>query len=53
MQVKWEYMPDENDPHCQEYNWFSNVNRGIVLVVGYLPGLRVCAIPLLRSKKVK
>lgn len=31
----------------------GNQNRAILLTVGFLPGLKVAAIPLFQSKKVK
>lgn len=30
----------------------DDFNRGIVLIVGFLPGLKIGTIPLLRSKRV-
>jgi hypothetical protein len=45
--VKWEL---EDGPNCEGYNMINNLNRGIVLVVGFVPGLKVAAVPLLRSK---
>ena len=49
--MKWE-LGDEDGPNCEEYNTVSNLNRGIVLVVGFVPGLKVAAVPLIRPKKV-
>ncbi|KAK9008751.1 hypothetical protein V6N11_080229 [Hibiscus sabdariffa] len=46
-EVRWRNMPEEDGPISQESDKF---NRGIVLIVGYLPGLMVDAIPLLRLK---
>ncbi|XP_028765131.1 F-box/LRR-repeat protein At5g63520-like, partial [Neltuma alba] len=49
LQVKWDYF-DYEGPHPREANGFSDVNRGMVLVVGYVPGLKVDAIPLIHPK---
>ncbi|KAK9995351.1 hypothetical protein SO802_020037 [Lithocarpus litseifolius] len=49
-EVKWELV-DEDGPNCEEYNTVSNLNRGIVLVVGFVPGLKVAVVPLIRPKK--
>lgn len=45
--------------HCYDMNSDSDedgpledVNNGIVLTVGFIPGLKVDAIPLLRTTKV-
>lgn len=51
VQVKWDYF-DYQGPHPREANGFSDANRGIVLVVGYVPGLKVDAIPLIHPKSV-
>ncbi|XP_028769562.1 F-box/LRR-repeat protein At5g63520-like [Neltuma alba] len=48
-EVKWDYF-DYEGPHPREANGFSDVNRGMVLVVGYVPGLKVDAIPLIHPK---
>ncbi|XP_054806337.1 F-box/LRR-repeat protein At5g63520-like [Prosopis cineraria] len=48
-EVKWDYF-DYQGPHPREANGFSDFNRGIVLVVGYVPGLKVDAIPLIHPK---
>ncbi|KAK7302297.1 hypothetical protein RJT34_13183 [Clitoria ternatea] len=49
-EVQWDYF-DYKGPHPREYNSYGNENKGIVLVVGYLPGVKVDAIPLIHSKK--
>ncbi|XP_028765199.1 F-box/LRR-repeat protein At5g63520-like [Neltuma alba] len=49
LQVKWDYF-DYQGPHPREANGFSDVSRGMVLVVGYVPGLKVDAIPLIHPK---
>ncbi|GMY15141.1 F-box/LRR-repeat protein At5g63520-like [Fagus crenata] len=49
-EVKWEL---EDGPNCEGYNMINNLNRGIVLVVGFVPGLKVAAVPLLRSKETQ
>nr|KJB19812.1 hypothetical protein B456_003G119900 [Gossypium raimondii] len=46
-EVRWHMIPAEDGSVSQESEEF---NRGIVLIVGYLPGLKVDAIPLLRPK---
>ncbi|KDP22600.1 hypothetical protein JCGZ_26431 [Jatropha curcas] len=57
-EVKWESSDDEDD---RDHGCGSNgpdstgdslLDRGIVLVVGFVPGLKVDAIPLLRPNKV-
>lgn len=45
--MQWEYL-DYSGPHPRD----DNANRGIVLVVGYLPGMKVDAIPFFHSKRV-
>lgn len=52
--MKWEvvYEDDDSEFHNHEYNFVDNLNRGIVLVVGFVPGLKTETIPLLRSKQV-
>ncbi|XVF08677.1 hypothetical protein REPUB_Repub07fG0023700 [Reevesia pubescens] len=47
-EVRWHIIPEEDGSNSQESDDF---NRGIVLIVGYLPGLKVDTIPLLRSKR--
>ncbi|XP_022770579.1 F-box/LRR-repeat protein At5g63520-like [Durio zibethinus] len=47
-EVRWHMIPEEEGSNSQESEYF---NRGIVLIVGYLPGLKVDAIPLLRSMR--
>ncbi|GAV92462.1 F-box domain-containing protein/FIST_C domain-containing protein [Cephalotus follicularis] len=49
-EVKWD-SDDDDDPIPEGYDFQSNLNRGVVLVVGFVPGLKVGAIPLLRLKK--
>ncbi|XVE56554.1 hypothetical protein DITRI_Ditri04bG0020400 [Diplodiscus trichospermus] len=46
-EVRWHMIPEEDGSYSQESEKF---NRGIVLIVGYLPGLKADAIPLLRPK---
>lgn len=50
--MKWELI-DEDETDFHGYNLLDNINRGIVLVVGFVPGLKVEAIPLLRPKNVR
>lgn len=52
MQVKWGDIGGDSD---DEGGYFpvEVINNGIVLTVGFVPGLKVDAIPLLRSVKVK
>ncbi|XP_010249060.1 PREDICTED: F-box/LRR-repeat protein At5g63520 isoform X2 [Nelumbo nucifera] len=47
-EVKWE---EDDSGENQMHNSPANVNRGIVLIVGFMPGLKVNAIPLLRSRE--
>ena len=42
-------IPEEDGSNSQESDDF---NRGIVLIVGFLPGLKADTIPLLRPKRV-
>lgn len=35
-----------------DYAWLNEGSSGIVLTVGFVPGLKVDAIPLLQPKKV-
>ena len=49
LQVRWHMIPEEDGSNSQEADDF---NRGIVLIVGFLPGLKVDTIPLLRPKRV-
>ncbi|KAG8496523.1 hypothetical protein CXB51_007640 [Gossypium anomalum] len=46
-EVRWHMIPAEDGSVSRESEEF---NRGIVLIVGYLPGLKVDSIPLLRPK---
>lgn len=48
MQVKWGALFSGID----DVEYARHVNEGIVLTVGYLPGLKVEAIPLLQPPKV-
>lgn len=36
----------------EDFNLPANKDRGIVLIVGFMPGLKVDAIPLLRELEV-
>ncbi|OMP07710.1 hypothetical protein COLO4_07119 [Corchorus olitorius] len=47
-EVRWNIGPEE-DANSQENTDF---NRGIVLIAGFFPGLKVDTIPLLRPKRV-
>ncbi|XVF11506.1 hypothetical protein REPUB_Repub08aG0033400 [Reevesia pubescens] len=47
-EVRWHMIPEEDGSNSQEVD---DLNRGIVLIVGYLPGLKVDTIHLLRPKK--
>ncbi|XP_015578702.1 F-box/LRR-repeat protein At5g63520 isoform X2 [Ricinus communis] len=51
-EVRWESSDDEDDNNDPDSEANNLLNRGIVLVVGFVPGLKVEAIPLLRSKTV-
>ncbi|XP_065860532.1 F-box/LRR-repeat protein At5g63520-like [Euphorbia lathyris] len=46
-EVRWKPSDDDSDSSGD-----TQLDRGIVLVIGFLPGLRVDAIPLLRTKTV-
>ncbi|KAF3436912.1 hypothetical protein FNV43_RR19665 [Rhamnella rubrinervis] len=48
-EVKWDLI-DEDESDFHGYNLLDNLNRGIILVVGFVPGLKVETIPLLRPK---
>lgn len=50
--MKWELF-DEDETDFHDYNIHDNLNRGIVLVVGFVPGLKVETIPLLRPINVR
>lgn len=65
-QVQWEVTEDhdpvlhflDEDPVAVYFDedpgsHSGNQNRAILLTVGFLPGLKVAAIPLFQSKKVK
>ncbi|XVE54471.1 hypothetical protein DITRI_Ditri03aG0083900 [Diplodiscus trichospermus] len=45
---EWDMIPDVDGSNFQEPDDF---NRGIVLTLGFLPGLKVDTIPLLRPKR--
>ncbi|XWS60247.1 hypothetical protein CRYUN_Cryun07bG0019700 [Craigia yunnanensis] len=47
-EVRWQMIPEEDGSNSQESDDF---NRGIVLIVGFLPGLKADTIPLLRPKR--
>ncbi|XP_052181795.1 F-box/LRR-repeat protein At5g63520 isoform X2 [Diospyros lotus] len=49
-EVQW-YIEDQEDPGTQVGSLFQNVISGILLTVGYLPGLKVDAVPLLQTTK--
>ncbi|KAG8652684.1 F-box/LRR-repeat protein At5g63520 [Manihot esculenta] len=49
-EIKWESSDDEDDD--DEDDLTDSPDKGIVLVVGFVPGLKVDAIPLLRTKTV-
>ncbi|XP_061376503.1 F-box/LRR-repeat protein At5g63520-like [Gastrolobium bilobum] len=49
-EAQWEYF-DYSCPHPRESNVFGNANQGIVLIVGYLPGLKVEAVPFFHPKR--
>ena len=51
MQVKWEYF-DYSANHPRESNVYSNRNQGILLVLGFVPGLKIDAVPLFHPHKV-
>lgn len=51
MQVKWGDIGGDSDDEVG-YVPAEDENNGIVLTVGCVPGLKVDAIPLLRSVKV-
>lgn len=51
MQVQWEYF-DYNCPHPGESSPIRNLNEGIVLVVGYIPGMKVEAVPFFHPKQM-
>lgn len=44
-EVQW--MDDDDN----EYNSHVNRDRGVVLTLGFLPGLKVCAIPLIATSR--
>ncbi|KAF8390668.1 hypothetical protein HHK36_025195 [Tetracentron sinense] len=48
-EVQWE--EDDSGLNEEIHNLPANVNRGIILIVGFMPGLKVNAIPLLLSKE--
>ncbi|XP_021286593.1 F-box/LRR-repeat protein At5g63520-like isoform X1 [Herrania umbratica] len=50
-EVRWNFDPEEDNSNSQGSDAASNFNRGIVLIVGFLPGLKVDTIPLLRPKR--
>lgn len=50
MQIQWEITEEEYPSHS--FIQPPNTNRAIVLTVGYLPGLKVDAIPMLHSNEV-
>ncbi|XP_028766153.1 F-box/LRR-repeat protein At5g63520-like [Neltuma alba] len=49
-EVKWEYF-DYSGDHPRECNVYGNINKGVVLVLGFVPGLKVDAIPLFRPRQ--
>ncbi|KAK8560159.1 hypothetical protein V6N12_012962 [Hibiscus sabdariffa] len=48
-EVRWHMIHEPDGSVSRE---FIEFNRGILLIVGYLPGLKVDAIPLLRPKMI-
>lgn len=52
MQVKWGDIGGDSDDEGG-YLPAEVINNGIVLTIGFVPGLKVDAIPLLQSVKVK
>ena len=50
MQVKWDYNEFIGDP--RNNNSLCNMNQGILLVLGFVPGLKVDAIPLFHPHQV-
>ncbi|KAI9079772.1 hypothetical protein K1719_038393 [Acacia pycnantha] len=44
-EVKWDYF-DYSGNHPRLRSVYSNTNKGVVLVLGFVPGLKVDAIPL-------
>ncbi|WCJ36283.1 F-box/LRR-repeat protein At5g63520 [Euphorbia peplus] len=51
-EVRWESSDDEEDNDDSDSDGDSLLDRGIVLVIGFVPGLKVDAIPLLRTTMV-
>lgn len=51
LQIVW-YMTEEEDPMAQHEPLSLIGSQGILLVVGFVPGLRVDAIPLSRPIEV-
>ncbi|KAK8560160.1 hypothetical protein V6N12_012963 [Hibiscus sabdariffa] len=47
-EVRWYMIPELEGSVSREF--VEEFNRGILLIIGYLPGLKVDAIPLLRPK---
>ncbi|XP_065860435.1 F-box/LRR-repeat protein At5g63520-like [Euphorbia lathyris] len=51
-EVRWKSIDDDEDDDDSDSNGDSLLDRGIVLVIGFVPGLKVDAIPLLRTMTV-
>ncbi|KAG9445934.1 hypothetical protein H6P81_012062 [Aristolochia fimbriata] len=49
LEVQWD--PDDPKEAGNAYNSSRNIYRGILVTVGFVPGLKVSAIPLKRAKK--
>ncbi|XP_068665888.1 F-box/LRR-repeat protein At5g63520 isoform X2 [Aristolochia californica] len=49
VEVQWD--PDDSRENGKAYNSSRNIYRGILLIVGFVPGLKVDAVPLKRAKK--
>ena len=47
-QIQWEITEEDDDPGVPLLQ-SESANRAIMLIVGYLPGIKVEAIPLLKQ----
>ncbi|XP_031129147.1 F-box/LRR-repeat protein At5g63520 isoform X1 [Ipomoea triloba] len=46
-EVQWEIVDDDDDDNAEDVNMLQNANVGVLLSVGFLPGLKANLIPLL------